>query len=465
MDQSELRIMERDERGRLLATLERLLSLQATEVREALIQASELVAEALGADVVDVFLYDAAADTLVSVSASDTDLARRQTALGLDRQAVAGGGRCVAVFQTGVSFITGQTDTDPNELVGVKQGLEVRSMLAAPLDVSGERRGVLWAASLHPDHFSAEDLRFLEAVAHWVGLIVQRAELVERRTREAAEQARRIAAEELITILAHDFRSPLAPLQGRIDLIRSRAKREGRARDVDDADAATEAADRLLRLTTDLLDVARLDRGLFALSMEVVDLAALVRRVARRLQTQQTAIHALTPRELIAAVDPDRIEEAIENLLNNACRHAPRGTPVSLMLKTDTRPGGEWAEISVRDSGPGISPDLLPRLFDRFASDCASTGLGLGLYLARSIAEAHGGALTVESTPGQGATFRLALPLPGDQDEHKEPIYGAERNHHQDHVDQQAIAVVDARGGSSGAHAGSANQRAHLGRT
>ena len=465
MDRSELPITEHDERGRLLATLERLLALEATEVREALMQASELVAEALGADVVDVFLYDATVDTLVSVGSSDTELARRQAALGLDRQAVANGGRCVGVFRTGISFITGHADTDPDELMGIKHGLEVRSMLAAPLSVRGERGRVLWAASVHPDHFSAEDLRFLEAVAHWVGLIVHRAELVERLTHDAAEQARRVAAEELITILAHDFRAPLTPLQGRIGLIRSRAEREGRARDVDDADAASAAADRLLRLTTDLLDVARLERGLFALSIQVVDLAALVRRVARSLQPQETAIHVRTQWELMAAVDPGRLEEAIENLLSYACRHTPTGAPVSLVLKTDTRPGGEWAVISVHDSGPGISPDLLPRLFERFARGPSGAGLGLGLYLARSIAEAHGGTLAVESAPGQGATFRLMLPLAGDQDEHKERKNGAERNHHQDRVDQQAIAVVTTRRGNPRAHAGSANQHAHLGRT
>ncbi|MDQ5851706.1 MAG: GAF domain-containing protein, partial [Chloroflexota bacterium] len=217
---------------RLLTTLERLLTLGATEVRDTLDQASQLVAEALRADKVDVFVHDPSKDTLVARGTSDTPMGRHQQQIGLDWLPVANGGRTVFVFQTGTPYRTGQADQDPDELIGVKQALGIRSTIAVPLDVNGQRRGVLLANSAEPERFTEADLHFLQAVARWIGMIMHRAELVEQITRDAAEQARRVAADEMITILAHDLRAPLAPLQGRIEMLGLRAEREGRQRDV-----------------------------------------------------------------------------------------------------------------------------------------------------------------------------------------------------------------------------------------
>jgi two-component system, OmpR family, sensor kinase len=112
-------------------------------------------------------------------------------------------------------------------------------------------------------------------------------------------------------------------------------------------------------------------------------------------------------------VDPDRIRQALENLLANAVKHSPAGGAVSLQVATLARGGDQAAVITVADEGPGIPPELLPRLFERFAAGPGSTGLGLGLYLASRIAAAHGGTLTVDSAPGHGARFALSLPCEG----------------------------------------------------
>lgn len=98
-------------------------------------------------------------------------------------------------------------------------------------------------------------------------------------------------------------------------------------------------------------------------------------------------------------------------MIGNALQHTPEGAPVAVQIEQETREDGDWAVLSVRDEGPGIAPNLLPTLFDRFARGAGSQGLGLGLYLARGIAKAHGGALTVESRLGAGTTFRLSIPL------------------------------------------------------
>jgi signal transduction histidine kinase len=122
------------------------------------------------------------------------------------------------------------------------------------------------------------------------------------------------------------------------------------------------------------------------------------------------------PDELRVEADPQRLRQVIENLVTNAIRHSPKGAPVEIDLgseKRDEDGGGEreWAIVTITDQRPGIAPDLLPRLFTRFAPGPGSTGLGLGLFLSRSIAEAHGGTLTVHSAPGEGTSFRLALPM------------------------------------------------------
>ncbi len=181
---------------RRLATLEQLLAVQATTLKGAMEQISQLVAETFGADKVDALVYDPAVDTLVALGTSDTPMGRQQRALGLDRMPVSNGGRAVEVFQTGIPYRSGQVDQDPHELRGIVHGLGIRSEIITPLEVNGERRGVLLASSARPDFFSAADLSFLGAVADWAGMVAHRAELVEQMAREAVEQAEEGLARE-----------------------------------------------------------------------------------------------------------------------------------------------------------------------------------------------------------------------------------------------------------------------------
>ncbi len=255
----------------------------------------------------------------------------------------------------------------------------------------------------------------MEAAANWVGLVLHRAELVERISQEAAEQARSVAADELITILAHDLRAPLTALKGRVLMLQMRARQDGHKAYLQEAAAMQRATNRLERMIADLMDTARLEQGIFTLTPTVVDLAALARETAAALQTDENEIVVRAPAALAAEVDPDRVRQVLENLLENARRHSPKGVAVILEVGTEVHEDGNWAVVTVRDFGPGIAPELLPNIFARFAVGRGTKGLGLGLYLARGIAEAHGGTLTVSSSPGEGATFRFALPLPKAQ--------------------------------------------------
>ena len=394
----------------LLSTLEQLLAIEATDLKGALDQSADLLAGALGAEKIDVSLHDPAVDTLVAMGISDTPMGRRQQQIGMDRLPVANGGRVVGVYQTGEPYMTGRADEDPVVLLGFTQGLGVRSMLVVPLMVNGERRGVVQAASAEVDAFTEEHLRFLGAVSSWVGMVAHRAELTEKVARDAAEAARRSTADELVTALAHDLGNQMVPLKARVDLLGRRATQIGDEKISEHAREAQLALSRLQRMISAMLDVARLDRGLFSLVRRPVDIADLARETAGQVGVRGE-VQVRAPEDLIVSVDPEALRQALENLLANALKHSPDNVPVVVEMGGRETPDGKRAVIEVRDSGPGIAPELMPRLFDRFASGKGSQGLGLGLYLARGIAEAHGGTLTVESKPGKGATFRLSLPL------------------------------------------------------
>lgn len=395
---------------RRLVTLERLLAIAAIDVKSALSQASQLVTLDLDAEKVDAFLLDRATGTLVAAGMSETPMLERERAIGLDRLPLSHAGRTAEVFETGIPFLTGHAEVDPRAIPGFTKGLGIRSMMIVPFDVNSERRGVLQAVSTQPGQYSQRDLNFLQAVSRWMGMVAHRAELVEEVTREAAELGRRAAAEELITVLAHDLRNYLTPLKARIELLHQRADRDHRARDLHDAVETASALDRLQRMISDLLDAGRLEQGLFTVSPLPVDLAPIIHETVAAMGTPDAEIHISAAHEVVVCADPERIRQAVENLLSNAIRHAQAGTPVTVTLDTTQRDGKQWANIAVSDQGAGIPADFLPRLFDRFQRGPRSTGLGLGLYLARQIALAHEGSLTVESNPETGTCFVLSLP-------------------------------------------------------
>lgn len=385
---------------RLLAVLEPLQALPTDDLEAALTAACGHIAAAFDADKVDAFILDPAAVTLVALGTSDTPMGRQQRALGLHILPLANGGRAAEVFTTGRPYRGGRVDRDPEELRGIREALGVRSAIATPLLVAGERRGVLQVDSAQPDFFTDADLRRLEIVARWIGFLAER-----------AGRARASAAEERMTVLAHDLRNLLAPLSGRLQLLRRRAEREGRVRDREDSAAALQGLARLERLIGDLLDAQRLASGIFALESAPLDLVALAREAAAGAATAAVPVTVRGPAELVVCADPARLRQALENLLGNAVKHSPPATPVAVTVAAEARDGHPWAVVTVTDRGPGIAPALLPRLFDRFAKGAGSSGLGLGLYLAHGIATAHGGTLTVDSEPGRGARFRLALPV------------------------------------------------------
>lgn len=171
--------------------LESLLSLPAAELRPTLNTVSQVISELLHADKVDVFLIERSTQCLVAVGTSETPMGRLQQALGLDRMPLANGGRAVQAYETEKPFMTGRQEEDPEELPGIKFRLGVRSSLMVPLPIGEEIRGVLGVSSAKNDFFTREDLRFLSAVARWVGMVAHRVELAQELTKLGVKQAQR----------------------------------------------------------------------------------------------------------------------------------------------------------------------------------------------------------------------------------------------------------------------------------
>jgi two-component system, OmpR family, sensor kinase len=406
---------------RQLDLLEALLRIPQTDARTTLTHAADLVAAATGADKVDAFVYDAGRDSLNAVGTSTQALSALQRQLGLDVLPLSNGGRVVYVYKTGKTFLTGRLMEDAEELRGVKEGLRIQSKIGVPLEIGGTRRGMMMIASRKPDYFTAEDARFAESIGRWIGILAHRAELSERIARSAVDEGRRAAAEELMTVLAHDLRNYLQPLHLRLELLRRRAERDKRADDAGDAQAAGKALARLGHLVSDLLDVARIDQGLFDLRPQLFDLGEMVRETAQALSTPERSVSVTLEdgEQMVLLGDAARLRQCVENIVANAIQKSPPNAAVSVFVRLQrVRPDGPRALVEVVDQGPGIPQDILPRMFDRFVTrkepGGRAGGLGLGLYLAKRIAQEHGGDLVAESPPGSGARFCLTLPIPAE---------------------------------------------------
>ena len=404
--------------------------MDATNVQATLKRVANIVGDVLHAEKVDIFIHDPTIDSLVAIGVSDTPLSRKEQARGLAQLPVANRGRPVEVFLTQQPHRDGHVDEDEQELIGIRVALGVRSTLMTPLVVGEERRGAIVVASTEPEHFSADDLTFLQAVTGWVAMVLHRAELVERIAREASTVARRKAAEELITVFAHDFRTPLTPLYGNLSMLRQRIAGHSSPEELRILDTTLRIVERMQSLTTNLLDASRIDEGIFTLSRQAVNVGALLASIVDLLHTDQKPLDLRVPVDVIVDGDPARLSQLFENLIANALRYSPDGLPVMVEAGQQQRADGLFAYVTVRDEGPGIPAEMQPFLFDRYSIDHRSSGLGLGLYLARGIIEAHGGTLNVESTFGEGATFEVLLPWAYDTDGLSAPTAEHKRTHH-----------------------------------
>jgi PAS domain S-box-containing protein len=242
------------------------------------------------------------------------------------------------------------------------------------------------------------------------------------RARELAEGDRR--KNEFLAMLAHELRNPLAAIHNGVNLVRM----PGAERHLPDVLAViARQATHLTRLIDDLLDVSRITQGKVELKLETTELAAVIRRAIETVRPlierrNHELILQLTARPIPVQADPTRLEQIIGNLLINAAKYSPNGGQITVSA---AREGGE-AMIRVSDTGLGISPEMLPKIFDLFAQvdptlARSEGGLGIGLTLVKQLVEMHGGGVTAESEVGKGSTSTIRLPALGTPSEEATP--------------------------------------------
>lgn len=225
---------------------------------------------------------------------------------------------------------------------------------------------------------------------------------------EKMEQSRR----RLTADIAHELRTPLTIIEGTVDGIIDGVFDA----DEEHLDSIREQTSRLTHLIGDLRDISLAESGQLKLNMAVTNINELVEQVVSRHEIQALKKNITfemnrPENELEIRLDPLRIDQVISNLLTNAIRHTPPGGRITVSVSN--RQTG--VEISVADTGEGISPDDLPRIFERFYRSGTSRarsegGTGLGLAIVKQMTEAHGGSVRVESKPGDGSTFVIDLP-------------------------------------------------------
>jgi len=328
---------------------------------------------------------------------------------------------------------------------GMPKGhLPVRSYLAASVvSRTGEAIGGLFFGHSQPGVFTERSERLVAGIAAQAAVAIDNARLYEESRRlveRLSESDRR--KDEFLATLSHELRNPLAPLRNSVQFLRMQEPADQAVAPIHQM--MDRQVDHLVRLVDDLLEVSRISRGTFELRRERVELATVVRNAV---DTSNPLIHAaghqLTvsmPREpLWLDGDPVRLAQILANLLNNAATYTERGGRISVRAWHDDG----HALIAVRDNGTGIAADALPRMFQMFHRGAASSrrnpsGLGIGLSLARGLAEMHGGTITVKSEgPGRGSEFTVRLPLAASQ-----PAPAAERSA-DDALPPRRILVVD----------------------
>ncbi|MDC3962072.1 AAA family ATPase [Polyangium jinanense] len=319
-------------------------------------------------------------------------------------------GKALLLPELSMEDIRATCDDDAH--AGLIRALGTRTGLAVPLVARGQTLGVLSMASCAPGRrYGDADLTLVQEVARRAATAIDNARLY-RKTQEAIR-----VRDEFLSVASHELNTPLTSLTLTLQSM-SRAIQLGRFSDGQAVGKLIERAlrqgTRLARLNDDLLDVTRIHAERLPLEPEDVDLGVLTHNVVEQftldLERARCALSVRDSAPIMGHWDRSRVEQIVTNLLANAIKFGA-GKPIEISLGKEA--GTAW--LAVADHGIGIDPARQGRIFERFERAVSKNygGLGLGLYISRRIAEAHGGTLRVQSEPGVGATFTLELPCAG----------------------------------------------------
>jgi PAS domain S-box-containing protein len=288
--------------------------------------------------------------------------------------------------------------------------LGIRAFACNPLVAADRLLGTLSFASRVKDRFDDEEIAFIETVCHYVTVACERLRLLNELTESGVRK------DEFLAMLAHELRNPLAPIRAAVQVLNLKGS------PVPDARWSRAVIERqvqhLTRLVDDLLDISRITRNKLVLRRSRLDLAEVI---TGAVESSRSLIdqygHELTvslaPQPVYVDGDAVRLSQVFQNLLNNAAKYTERGGRISLTVERQD----ETVIVRVKDTGVGIPPETLPRLFEMFyqadrSLERAESGLGVGLALVRRLVEAHGGRVEARSEGiGKGSEFSVRLPV------------------------------------------------------
>jgi len=291
--------------------------------------------------------------------------------------------------------------------------LGLHSELLAPLMLGARPIGMISLSRLEVDAFTAEEVELVALLGRLVATAVQNIRAYESE-RQTVEELRRLSElrADFVSLVSHELRSPMAAVIGAARTLQERWRTLTAAQREAFLALIADETNRLAALIGDVLDTSRIEAGTFSYSFSDVDLARLVTDIVATASIGQDEVRVRADVEAsLPAIrgDRERLRQVLANLIDNAVKYSPHGDEVEVRAR---RENGAVA-ISVADHGPGIPADQQRVIFEKFGRaevPGSKPGTGLGLFIARSIAEAHGGTLEVESQADRGATFTLTLP-------------------------------------------------------
>ena len=307
---------------------------------------------------------------------------------------------------------TMQADGYPEEEGLLALGLHSRVL--APLQVGPRPIGMLGLVRAQEDGFSPEEIELLALLGRLVATAVQNIRAYEAE-RSTADELRRLSAlrADFVSLVSHELRSPMAAVIGAARTLQGRWRELTADQRQSFLALIGDETSRLADLVGDVLDTSRIEAGTFSFTFSDVDLGELLRDVVAAAEFGQDEVRVSA--EVNGALphvrgDRERLRQVVQNLVDNAVKYSPAGAEVRVSASMDD----ELVRVDVQDHGPGIPLVDQTLIFEKFGRSTAvggaKPGTGLGLFIARSIAEAHGGSLEVDSAPTCGSVFTLELP-------------------------------------------------------
>lgn len=288
----------------------------------------------------------------------------------------------------------------------------VRSWFGVPLIMHGDPIGVLSIDAMRVDAFPQRDRTLLVAFVPTITAAVQNALLFNRELQAIDElrEAERLK-DDFLAVVSHELRTPLTSIAGLAETLILRAGRLDHQLIEEFGQRIAGAAHRLERIISDVLNISQIERGALQVTLAPTPLPDVIRQVVQEAgSTPHEITLAIDSRLPHVTADPDRIHQIIGNLIDNARKFSPPGSPIHIEARLE----GDRVAVRIRDHGSGVPSEALPRIFDRFyqvhrAATRETGGLGIGLYLVKHLTERMGGEVGVSSVVGKGTTFTVLL--------------------------------------------------------